>query len=81
MTEFEILSVPIFFVLGLGVTKILGAAGSTRLKRKRRPRRGRVRQLPTAPGPAADSGARPGSPRGGPVSAAGGKIFGFLDFL
>ena len=28
MTEFEILSVPIFFVLGLGITKILGGVGS-----------------------------------------------------
>ena len=28
MTEFEILSIPIFFVLGLGITKILGGVGS-----------------------------------------------------
>ena len=34
MTEFEILSVPIFFVLGLGVTKILGAVGSTIRRRE-----------------------------------------------
>ena len=34
MTEFEILSVPIFFVLGLGITKILGGVGSAIRRRE-----------------------------------------------
>ena len=34
MTEFEILSVPIFFALGLGITKILGGVGSAIRRRE-----------------------------------------------
>ena len=34
MTEFEILSIPIFFVLGLGITKILGGVGSAIRRRE-----------------------------------------------